>query len=189
MAQLSWQKPANGSGMLAIAQIRWQRTRTYIRCRFSFLLSLGAAVSWSFAGFLTDLSPGVSQRSVIFLIGRDAGCCHLAVDDHSGETIAITQGDCPRGFRVVHVRTVAKGLVLGGAVGRLRRRGSGYRRFVVWSWGRAAGLLGRCVAGWSYGSGSRSSWRLRASQAWYWSAVHRWWVVSSRYRSGLARAE
>lgn len=77
------------------------------------------------------------------------GCCHLAVDDHSGETIAITQGDCPWGFRVVHVRTVATGLVLGGAVDRLRRRGSGYRRSVVWSWGpvgRAAGAVcGRLV--------------------------------------------
>ena len=28
MAQLRWQKPANGSDMLAIAQIRWQRTLT-----------------------------------------------------------------------------------------------------------------------------------------------------------------
>jgi hypothetical protein len=30
-------------------------------------------MSWSYAGFLTDLPPGVSHQSVIFLIGRDAG--------------------------------------------------------------------------------------------------------------------
>ena len=44
-----------------------------VACRFSSFLSFGALLSWSFAGFLTDPSPSVSHRSVIFLTGQDAG--------------------------------------------------------------------------------------------------------------------
>jgi hypothetical protein len=60
MAQLRWQKPANGSDTLAMAQIRWQRTS----------LRLSALVATS------DLVPSV--RTMIHI--RADRCIHL--NDH-----------------------------------------------------------------------------------------------------------
>src|SRR5207249_8341953 len=64
--------PPDVSGALAMPQLLWHRTAdrrsclpwlVHTGCRFLSFLSLGAPLNWSFAGLLTDLSPGVDRKS------------------------------------------------------------------------------------------------------------------------------
>ena len=63
-------------------------------CRFSSFLSFGDPLSWSYASFSPICRPGFSQRSVIFLVGRDARAGHPATGRHSSDKTVVTQGDC-----------------------------------------------------------------------------------------------